>query len=129
MKTGHDAPLAFERVVMKSAAILLLTALTAGCASRGTSAEGDERISFVSSNGILEWKAAGRDSLHVQSNSGQWYLVWTLGGCPRLKTAITLGFDTSAGDTLMRGDALLAEGQRCPIASISRIPPPGPEGD
>lgn len=85
-------------------------------------------IPFVRSNGILDWRAAGDGALYIRGQSGDWYFVRTMGPCPRLKTAITLGFVTSAGDQLDRYGAILAEGQRCQVRSIVKSgPPPEPE--
>ncbi len=95
------------------------------------SAQGAETaIPFVRTNGILEWRAAGDEALYIRSNSGGWYFVRTMSPCTRLKTAITLGFITSAGDQLDRYGAILAEGQRCPIKSVVRsgAPPEAPSG-
>ncbi len=100
----------------------------AACSAADTgvpSAGGTETaIPFVRTNGILEWRAAGEEALYIRSNSGGWYFVRTMSPCTRLKTAITLGFITSAGDQLDRYGAILAEGQRCPIESVVRSEPP-----
>jgi hypothetical protein len=40
---------------------------------------------------------------------------------------MALGFETSAGDQLDRYGAILADGWRCQIASVTLSPPPPPE--
>ena len=116
---------------MKTSLTPLLVTLLAGCSSSDLgvrSAGGTETaIPFVQSNGILDWRAAGDEALYIRGNTGDWYFVRTMSPCTRLKTAITLGFATSAGDQLDRFGAILAEGQRCPIASIVRSEPPPPK--
>ncbi len=112
----------------------LFAVALAACSAAGTdvrTADGAETaIPFVRSNGILEWRAAGDEALYIQGNSGGWYFVRTMSPCTRLKTAITLGFITSAGDQLDRYGAILAEGQRCPIKSVVRSgPPPEASGE
>jgi hypothetical protein len=39
---------------------------------------------------------------------------------------MALGFETSAGDQLDRYGAILADGWRCQIASVTLSPPPPP---
>jgi hypothetical protein len=108
----------------------LAGALAAGCATSAAprAAPSDERaIPFVHSDGIIEWKVGGRDTLYVRAMSGSWYLVRTSAPCPRLRTAMALGFETSPGDQLDRYGAILADGWRCQIASVTLSPPPPPE--
>jgi hypothetical protein len=81
-------------------------------------------IPFVASQGVLDWKVAGKDSLYVQGANGKWYLVRTLGPCPRLKTAMQIGFLGTRGDRLDRYGTLLAEGWRCRISSVTLGTPP-----
>jgi hypothetical protein len=112
---------------MKTFLTPLLVTLLAACSSDpGVRSAGGAQtaIPFVQSNGILDWRAAGDEALYIRGNSGDWYFVRTMSPCTRLKTAITLGFITSAGDQLDRYGAILAEGQRCPIASIVRSQTP-----
>lgn len=81
-------------------------------------------IPFANSNGIQEWKVVSGDSLYIQGQNGDWFFVRTMGECPRLRTASTLGFDTAGLDRFDRFSAILAEGQRCPVASVVRSSPP-----
>ena len=108
---------------------LLAAALSAGCAATAAprAAPSEERaIPFVHSDGIIEWKVGGADTLFVRAMNGKWYLVRTSAPCPRLRTAMALGFETSAGDQLDRYGAILADGWRCQIASVTLSPPPPP---
>lgn len=81
-------------------------------------------IPFVGSNGISEWRRAGRGALYVRSISGQWYLVRTMNACSALDSAISLGFVTSALGALDRHGSILVEEQICPIDSLVRSEAP-----
>lgn len=109
---------------------LVAGALAAGCAATASprAAASEERaIPFVRSDGIIDWKVGGPDTLFVRAMNGNWYLVRTAAPCPRLRTAMALGFETSAGDQLDRYGAILADGWRCQIASVTLSPPPPPD--
>lgn len=99
--------------------ILPMIAL-AGCATAPAPQIGEETdIPFVKRDGILEWVAAAPEQLYLRGPSGDWFLVRTMGPC-RIHSATTLGFETSGADRLDRYGAVLAEGFRCPIESITR---------
>ena len=99
------------------AALLLL----AGCATGGTpDLSGRAAVPFVSSTGVIEWRVRDDRSVYVQAVTNEWYLVRTMGSCARMRTATTLGFVTARGiDELDRHGAILAEGQRCQIESVT----------
>jgi hypothetical protein len=84
-------------------------------------------IPFVSRRGILDWQAAGDSSLYVRGYNGRWYWVRTMGACPRLVDAVSLGFVTSALDQLDRHGAILAQGERCPVESVTLAATPPPD--
>lgn len=113
---------------MKTSLTPLFALALASCGASGneirTAGAAETAIPFVRTNGILDWRAAGDGALYIRGNSGGWYFVRTMSPCTRLQTAITLGFVTSVGDQLDRYGAILAEGQRCPIASVVRSGPP-----
>jgi hypothetical protein len=81
-------------------------------------------IPFVSRQGILDWQAAGDSSLYVRGYNGRWYMVRTMGVCPRLRGSVTLGFVTSAIDQLDRHGAILVQGDRCAVESVVESPAP-----
>jgi hypothetical protein len=108
---------------VKWALLGAVTALSA-CTATG-SASGETSIPYVSRDGIVEWEVAADDALYIKAVNGDWYYVRTGGRCPRLRTAISLGFVTSALDQLDRHGAIIAEGQRCQVASVAKsVPPP-----
>jgi hypothetical protein len=76
-------------------------------------------IPFVASKGVLDWQpAATNDTLFVRGYDGRWYFVRTMGPCPRLRDALSLGFATSALGQLDRHGAILAQGSHCPVDSV-----------
>lgn len=108
----------------KSLGLIAVAALLGACATTTTepvAASGEETaIPFVSSIHDLEWKAASDESAYIRGGNGEWYLVRTTNRCTRLLSARAIGFDTSALNQLDRFGALLVEGQRCPVASVTR---------
>ena len=110
---------------MRRTLALLLLALGAGCATAEAPRPANETvIPFMSSLSEIEWQAASDDSLYVRGGNGDWYFVRTTNRCTRLKTSLALGFDVSAADQLDRHGAVLVQGQRCPVASITRSEEP-----
>ena len=106
---------------------VLLLGLAAGCATAATREASDETyVPYASSDGIVEWQAAGDDLLYVHALTGGWYLVRTMDRCSHLRTAVSLGFQTSVEGELDRHSAIIAEGQRCPVASVKRAAGPPP---
>jgi hypothetical protein len=108
---------------MRRPIILAAAALAAAPAAAATNST-EVAIPFASSNGIHDWQADGNRGLYIKSITGQWYYARTMGVCGRLRTALSLGFETSAGGQLDRHGAILAEGVRCPIKSLVRSDPP-----
>jgi hypothetical protein len=100
--------------------------LAALLAAPAPPAGAETAIPFVRSQGILDWQAAGDDGLYVRGYDGRWYLVRTTNRCPRLRAALNVGFVTSAIDQLDRHGAILVEGDRCPVASVTLAPGPPP---
>jgi hypothetical protein len=84
-------------------------------------------IPFVRSRGVLDWRADGDDSLYVRGYNGRWYYVRTMNPCPRLRDALTLGFVATGSDQLDRYSAILAQGMRCPVASVTYAAAPPPK--
>lgn len=103
-----------------------LAPLCAGNAAPQNAASGEEAsIPFVRSNGILDWRADGERALYIRGGNGAWYYARTMGDCGRLRSAVTIGFETR-NDQLDRYGVLMIEGWRCPLTSVvrSEAPPP-----
>ena len=100
-------------------------AAVAGCATAEPSRPaGETAIPYVSSSRVIEWRVVADNALYIRGSNGDWYFVRTSNRCTRLHAATSLGFVTSALDQLDRFGAILAQGQRCPVASVVRAAPP-----
>ena len=104
--------------------MLLLAAAATGAVAQPEKRARETAIPDVSSTGVIEWRVVADNALYVRGYNGDWYLVRTMNRCSRLHTAVSLGFVTSALDQLDRFGAILAQGQRCPIASVVKAAPP-----
>jgi hypothetical protein len=106
--------------------------LLAGCAAGGTQTGlRQSGVPFVSSTGVIEWRVIDSRTLYVKAVTNEWFLVKTMNSCSRMRPATSLGFVTARGtDELDHHGAILAEGQRCPVESVSRAeePPPAVRG-
>jgi hypothetical protein len=102
--------------------LIAAAAALSGCATDAPRSEASDEtaIPFISSLPSVEWKRVSDDAVYIRGGRGEWYLVRTTNRCTRLRSALALGFDTSALDQLDRHGALLVQGQRCPVASITR---------
>ena len=110
---------------MKKLLALSAVSLLAACTTaEAPLAAGETSIPYFGTTGILEWRAAGEDALYIRGDTGRWYLVRTSGLCSRLRSATTLGYETRGVRQIDRFTTLLVEGQRCPVASVVRSPPP-----
>jgi hypothetical protein len=110
---------------MKAKAGLILLPLLGACATAGSREATDETyIPYVSSNGVVEWRATSDDTVYLRAVTGGWYRVQTMGRCSVLLDALSLGFYTSANGQLDRFGAILAEGRQCPVASVVRSDAP-----
>jgi hypothetical protein len=108
-------------------AIAVLAVISASAPAETVISAKETSIPFVSSNGIIDWQAAGDEALYIKAFDGFWYYVRTMGPCRRIKSSDSLGFVTSALDQLDRHGAILAGGQRCPVASVVRSDAPPPK--
>ncbi len=99
-----------------------MLACLAAPASAASAAErtGETVIPFMSSLVSVEWKAASDDSLYLRGPRGDWYFIRTMNRCSRLRSSPGIGFQTSARDQLDRHGAILVQGVRCPVESITR---------
>lgn len=104
---------------------VLAAALAAGPALAAPAVPPQASIPFAANGGIRDFDAIDRNTVYLEARGGQWYRATTAGPCPDLPYAIGIGVDTGPGQTLSRGEALIVEGRRCPIASLvkSGAPP------
>ncbi|HEX8483643.1 MAG TPA: DUF6491 family protein [Allosphingosinicella sp.] len=106
---------------MRTTLSLIVLGLAASAAPAiAKDADGETVIPFMSSLNAVEWKAASDDSLYVRGPRGDWYFIRTMNRCSRLRSSPGIGFQTSTLDQLDRHGAILVQGVRCPIESITR---------
>ena len=104
---------------MRTTLSLIFLGLAATSAA-ARDASGETVIPFMSSLRAVEWKAASDDSLYLRGPRGDWYFIRTMNRCSRLRSSLAIGFQTSARDQLDRHGAILVQGVRCPVESITR---------
>jgi hypothetical protein len=114
-----------RRAMLKSLSAAFLALAAAWPAAAAVPSEETE-IPYANRDGIVEWEVAGDDLLYIHALTGGWYRVRTMGRCNRLKTAVTLGFETSPMGELDRTSAIRVSGHRCPIVSVVRADGPPP---
>jgi hypothetical protein len=105
---------------MRTTPSLILIAFLAAAAPASARQAGETVIPFMSSLNAVEWKAASDDSLYLRGPNGRWYFIRTTNRCSRLRSSPGIGFQTSALDQLDRHGAILVQGVRCPVDSITR---------
>ena len=106
---------------MRTTPTLMCLAVAAAAApAAAKERNGETVIPFMSSLNAVEWKAASDDSLYVRGPRGDWYFIRTMNRCSRLRSSPGIGFQTSALDQLDRHGAILVQGVRCPVESITR---------
>lgn len=105
---------------------LMLAAVPALAGETPASAGAEASIPFADRDGIQDYKADADRGLYIRSITGEWYYARTMGKCPRLQSADTIGFATAPGGRLDRTGALYAQGWRCQLDSLTRSDaPPG----
>jgi hypothetical protein len=107
--------------------LIVLGLAAAGAPAAARDMSGETVIPFMSSINSIEWKAASNDSLYLRGPRGDWYFVRTMNRCTRLRSSPGIGFQTSALGQLDRHGAILVQGVRCPIESITRSDGPPPK--
>ena len=116
--------------MMKHKAFLGAALLLGACTTTGGEVDfaSQSAVPFVNSTQVLEWRVLGQDTLFLRSATNEWYRLDTMGPCPRLRTGVTIGFVVAPGvDELDRHGALLVEGNRCQLRSVTRVDQPPPE--
>ena len=108
-----------------AAAMTLLLALLAASASPGAPPPEEVSIPFVSQpRAIRSFKAPSDDVVYLKDRQGRWYRAEVGGPCIGLRWANVIGYDTRGSLSLARGGAILVDGQRCLIVSLTRSDPP-----
>ena len=105
---------------MRSTLMILAGLAAAAAPAAASERNGETVIPFMSSLNAIEWKAASDDSLYLRGPRGDWYFIRTMNRCSRLRSSPGIGFQTSSRDQLDRYGAILVQGVRCPVESITR---------
>ncbi len=93
--------------------------IAAGQADAAPAKAGETYVPNVRSEGVAEWEADGERGLYLMSRGGRWYYARTATPCPRLNSAVSLGFETRGPDRLDRNGTVIAEGWRCQLESVT----------
>jgi len=94
--------------------------IAAGQADVAPASKAEETyVPNVRSEGVAEWETDGENGLYLMSQDGRWYYARTAERCPRLDSAVTLGFETRGPDRLDRYGTVIAEGWRCRLESVT----------
>ena len=107
----------------------LIGAALAAIPAAATAAKApSSEIPFVNFGGIQDWTANDDSTLYVESAQGRWYQVALAYPCLGLPFALRVGIDTGGTGTLDSFSNIVADGQRCPVASVTPIASPPPHG-
>ncbi|HEX8513603.1 MAG TPA: DUF6491 family protein [Allosphingosinicella sp.] len=103
---------------------LLASAVAASVAAPALAQPEDERaqasIPFANQrHAIRNFEAPNDRILYLQDRQRRWYRA-DLGYCFGLKWANAIGYDTRGGLSLDSFGAILVDGERCPIVSLTR---------
>jgi len=121
---------------MRALSLTILSAavglgLLAGCATKPTPpiaftvTEANATV-YLRDVDVRSW--AKDKSILLETFHKEWYRAVLLGGCTNAGDLMAgIGFENRTGDMVDRSSVAIVGGQRCPLASFSRIADP-PEG-
>ncbi|HEX8127301.1 MAG TPA: DUF6491 family protein [Allosphingosinicella sp.] len=114
---------------MKTRLSLLAAALAAPAVAAPAPRPEQASIPFANhARAIRNFEAPSDDIVYLQDRRRRWYRA-DVGPCFGLKWAQAIGYDTRGGISLDSFGAILVEGRRCPIVSLTRSEgPPGKRG-
>ena len=104
---------------MKAAMFALAVMTVSPAAMAETAPPPAETAIPHASRDIRDWKVDGNRALYIRSLNGKWYHARTANVCSRLATADALGFETRGGGELDKYGAIIAQGWRCPLISVT----------
>jgi hypothetical protein len=113
---------------MKKLVLLILAAaaapaLAAPSAKEARSGE-QARIVFPDRGGIWNFHAESDDVLYLQDRSRRWYRAELASKCWGLTFANAIGYDTRGSSTFDRYSAVIVNGERCHLLSLTRSEKP-----
>jgi Family of unknown function (DUF6491) len=86
----------------------------------------EARIPFAAFGTIRHFEPVGKKLVYLQDRRRRWYRAELAGRCLELPHAHYIGVDTGGGPFVDRFSALIVEGQRCPLRSLTRSEAPPP---
>jgi hypothetical protein len=102
------------------ALLILAAAVSAPAQAELPEERSQASIPFASHRyAIRDFEAPSDDIVYLQDRQRRWYRA-DLGYCFGLKWANAIGYDTRGGLSLDSFGAILVDGQRCPIVSLTR---------
>jgi hypothetical protein len=105
---------------MKILTSLLAAALAAPAIAAPPARAAEASIPFANHrHAIRNFEAPSDDFVYLQDRHRRWYRA-DVGYCRGLKWANVIGYDTRGGLSLDSFGAVLVDGQRCPIFSLTR---------
>jgi hypothetical protein len=84
----------------------------------------EARIPFVAFGTIRHFEPVGNNLVYLQDRRRRWYRAELAGRCLELPHAHYIGVDTGGGPFVDRFSALIVEGQRCQLRSLTRSEAP-----
>ena len=116
---------------MRSLAALALIGVLSACAAPGEGpinrapvTEPQARIPFVHMGSIEEWQPVGDQALYIRNTQNKWYLADFYGPCFGLDTSEDIGFVPDSVGTFDRWGAVVVDGRRCVVRSLTEAMPP-----
>ena len=99
---------------------ILAAALAAPATAAPAPPAGQASIPFANhARAIRDFEAPSDDFVYLQDRQRRWYRA-DVGPCFGLKWADRIGYDTRGGISLDSFGAILVEGRRCPIVSLTQ---------
>lgn len=111
-----------KKLTIVIAATFALLAATPGIAQ--AAARDDASIPFVGFGGIRNWTATDDSTVYLQASNDQWYEAELAGPCVGLPFAFGIGVDTRGSDRFDNFSSVIVDGQRCPVASVTKVAGP-----
>jgi hypothetical protein len=103
------------------AAALPLPAAAPAAEPEPAAARAEEaRIPFVNFRGIRSFHAADEHVVYLQDQSRNWYRAELIGPCFGLTWANRIAVDTRGSSVFDRFSALIVDGERCQVHSLTR---------
>ena len=84
----------------------------------------EARIPFLAFGTIRHFEPVGKNLVYLQDRRRRWYRAELAGRCLELPHAHYIGIDTGGGPFVDRFSALIVEGQRCQLRSLTRSEAP-----